>query len=100
MLLTRFLLPVLLALSLASPAFAEALTGIITKVADGDTVTIQANGKTERVRLIGIDAPESAQRPWGPKATEFTKKLALGKSARVEMDVTPRDKYGRLLGYL
>lgn len=33
-------------------------------------------------------------------ATEFTKKLAMGKNARVEMDITARDKYGRLLGYL
>ena len=99
-LLSRALLPLALVLSLVSPAFAAALTGVITKVADGDTVTIKADGKEERVRLIGIDAPETAQRPWGPKATEFTKKLALGKNARVEMDVTARDKYGRLLGYL
>ena len=99
-LLSRFLFPVVLLLSLASPSFAEVITGVVTKVADGDTVTIKANGKEERVRLIGIDAPESAQRPWGPKATEFTRKLAQGKSARVEMDVTSRDKYGRLLGYL
>lgn len=99
-LLSRAFLPLALVLSLASPSLAAALTGVITKVADGDTVTIQADGKTEKVRLIGIDAPESAQRPWGPKATEFTKKLALGKNARIEMDVTARDKYGRLLGYL
>lgn len=82
-----------------SPALA-AIDGLVIRVSDGDTVVLRVGNQDERVRLIGIDAPEKAQIPWGPRAKEFTKKLALGKKARLETDVQPRDKYGRMLGYL
>lgn len=98
--LTRLIIAIAFVLGVASPSLAETLTGIVTKVADGDTVTLKADGKEERIRLIGIDAPEKAQAPWGMRAKDFTTKLAMGKQARVKTDVTPRDKYGRLLGYL
>jgi len=55
----------------AVPPGRYALTGTVTKVADGDTVTLRVGGKSHRVRLDSIDAPEaghSAQEPGQPYA--------------------------------
>lgn len=79
---------------------AQGLEGYVVQVSDGDTIVVEVDGKQERVRLIGVDAPEKAQRPWGPRATAFTKSLVLGKTVRLELDVQERDKYGRLLSYV
>ncbi len=81
---------------------------MVTSVHDGDTVSIKVESfagfplKIERVRLIGIDAPELGQDPWGRKAKRHLKKLISesGWAVNVEFDVEQRDKYGRLLGYL
>lgn len=89
---------------------------VVERVVDGDTLKL-LNG--EKVRLIGIDTPESkpnakaqrdAQREgkdvetitkMGQEATEFVKSLGLeGKEVRIEFDVQERDKYGRLLAYV
>jgi hypothetical protein len=52
-----------------------------------------------KVRLIGIDAPELRQLPWGPRAVAFMRNLVLDKTLLLETDVTQYDKYGRLLAY-
>lgn len=75
-------------------------TGSVVQVTDGDTVVVRLSGQDERVRLLGIDAPEKKQMPWGPRAARFLAKLVLGKTVRVETDVQARDRYGRLLGYV
>ncbi len=74
----------------------------VDRVHDGDTVTITMNGTTYRSRLIGIDAPEMGQEPWGKKAKEHLKHLIkeTGRKVFVETDVTKYDKYDRLLAYL
>lgn len=96
----KFLLAIAVFFALASPAPALRLEGTIVHVADGDTVTLRVGTRQEKVRLLGIDAPEKAQVPWGPRATAFLVKLVDGKAARVDTDVQERDRYGRLLGYL
>lgn len=74
----------------------------VRRVFDGDTVELQ-DGR--RVRYVGIDAPETAheERPAEPlaeAARAFNRRL-VGKGAlRLETDVEPRDRFGRLLGYL
>jgi micrococcal nuclease len=78
------------------------LTTTVVRVIDGDTFEI-AGG--ERVRMIGIDTPESVKpnspvEPYGKEASRFTKALIEGKSVRLLFDVEPRDKYGRLLAYV
>ncbi len=80
--------------------------GIVVQVVDGDTIDVEFGDTEERVRLIGIDTPET-KKPnapiecWGPEATEFTTTLLEpGTSVRVERDVVGRDDYGRLLGYV
>lgn len=87
----------------------------VKRVIDGDTLKL-SNG--EKVRLIGIDTPESADNPktrrdskrtgqdmkeiikMGKEAAAFTRNLVEGKEVRLEFDVQQRDKYKRLLAYV
>jgi len=72
------------------------------KVHDGDTVTLMINGKMLKTRLIGIDAPEMGQRPWGKLAKERLIDILNHTDWTVfmETDVVTRDKYDRPLVYL
>lgn len=78
----------------------------VERVIDGDTILIKINGKEERIRLIGIDAPESVHPDetknthCGTIASEFTKSRLEGKQVTIEKDIQERDKYGRLLAYV
>ena len=74
----------------------------VIRVHDGDTVGVILNGRKEKVRLIGIDAPEIKQRPWGTKARKHLEKMLMASNRTVilEFDVEKRDKYGRLLCYI
>ena len=78
----------------------------VVRVVDGDTIVVDFNGKNEKVRLIGVDTPESVH-PNESKNTEegvltsnYTKERLCGKSVKLEFDVQERDKYGRLLAYV
>lgn len=76
-----------------------------TRVVDGDTIVVNIAGKIEKVRLIGVDTPETVhpQKPverFGKEASEFTRRMVAGKTVRLEYDWQTRDKYGRLLGYV
>jgi micrococcal nuclease len=78
----------------------------VKRVVDGDTIEIAIGGKTERVRLIGIDTPETKHPTkgvecYGPEASAYTEQLLpTGTALRVERDIEARDKYGRLLLYV
>ena len=78
----------------------------IADVIDGDTVDIDINGRTERVRLIGVNTPETKHptKPiecFGPEASAYlTQLLPKGTTVRIERDVEARDRYGRMLLYL
>jgi micrococcal nuclease len=53
------------------------------------------------VRLIGVDSPESQQRPYGERARHALLQLLRPAAAvRLESDVVPTDRYGRLLAYV
>jgi micrococcal nuclease len=73
---------------------------------DGDTVDVRIGRRRERVRLIGVNTPETVdpRRPvecFGPEAKQATKHLLPpGTPVRLERDAEPRDDYGRLLVYL
>jgi micrococcal nuclease len=76
--------------------------GVVTQVVDGDTLYVTvAGGKVERVRLIGIDAPERGN-CYAAKATAAAQLLAGGKTVTLRGDKTQatRDRYGRLLAYV
>ena len=76
------------------------------RVVDGDTIDIAIGGNTERVRLIGINTPETKHPTkgvecFGPEASAYTEQLlTTGTALRVERDIEARDKYGRLLLYV
>lgn len=78
----------------------------VTRVVDGDTIIVDFNGKEERVRLIGVDTPESVHPDAtknvkeGKIASNFTKEKLEGKEIALEFDVQERDHYGRLLAYV
>jgi micrococcal nuclease len=76
------------------------------RVIDGDTIDVMIDGRRERVRLIGIDTPETKKpntpvQCYGPEATTFTKSLLPADTPlHLERDVVARDDYGRMLAYI
>jgi micrococcal nuclease len=90
----------------SSPPRSQADLVKIVKVIDGDTVDIALAGHTERVRLIGVNTPETTHptKPiecFGPEASAYlTQLLPKGTTVRIERDVEARDRYGRMLLYL
>lgn len=84
----------------AVPAFAGApargYTGVVTHVSDGDTLWVRTAQQAEpvKVRLQGMDAPESCQ-AWGREATAALKDRALYQT--VQLQSRTRDTYGRMV---
>jgi|GEM_PF-1043819 len=77
----------------------------VTRVIDGDTIEVEIQGKSYRVRYIGIDTPETVHpvippQPFGAEATAKNKELVEGKTVRLEKDVSEMDSDGRLLRYI
>lgn len=78
----------------------------VVRVVDGDTFVVKYNGKDEKVRLIGVDTPESVHpdeeknTEFGDKVSNFTKEMLTGKQVDLEFDVEQKDQYGRLLAYV
>lgn len=84
----------------------------VTNVVDGDTIDVEilqaqgsGFGRTERVRMIGIDAPENhatdpRQRMLSKRSTEFVRSLLDGVTVTLVPGTEARDIYGRLLAYI
>lgn len=78
----------------------------VERVIDGDTILVNIDGVDTKVRLIGIDTPESVHSDDsrnttnGSIASEVTKSLLQGKSIALEYDAEKYDKYDRLLAYV
>ena len=101
----------LLAIAVAlapAPVSADAAAMLEAKVIhvdDGDTIDVRVEGRIERVRYIGIDAPEVPHggvggERGGEAAARLNVALVGGKRVRLEMDREARDRYGRLLAYV
>jgi micrococcal nuclease len=70
---------------------------VVSRIADGDTFECVEQG---RVRLIGIDAPEQGQGPFGASAAAALAALMpIGDTVHLEFDVARRDRFDRLLAY-
>ena len=86
---------------------ADQLYGRVTKVTDGDTITVEIGGRSTPVRLIGVDTPETVapDQPigcYGLRASEYTKQILTKRIVRLDI---PRigdseDAYGRTLAYV
>ncbi|MFW0774957.1 thermonuclease family protein [Paenarthrobacter nitroguajacolicus] len=79
----------------------------VESVVDGDTIRISCNGTSTRVRLVGINAPESVKEDapvecGGPEASTFLHSLLDGQQVFLSADPAQgvRDKYDRLLAYV
>lgn len=79
----------------------------VTKVVDGDTFWIDdGSPKGLKIRLIGVDTPESRKTGkreiayYGKEASEYMNKLISGKKVRLEYDVDSTDMFGRTLAYV
>jgi len=105
--LTKLALFFLVLSIIACSKQAEAEWRLVTRVVDGDTIIV---GARERVRLIGVDTPETKhpQKPveyYGREATTFTKKMVEGKRVRLEFDqantkIGHKDRFKRTLAYV
>ena len=78
---------------------------LCSRVVDGDTIIVNIDGKKERIRLIGVDTPETKHpsKPvqyYGKEATAFTKSMVEGKKVMIGYDSQLRDRYDRLLAYV
>jgi len=94
------LIAALLALGNVAQA-CEVITGTVTKVSDGDTLTVKSKHKTITVRLSRIDAPEISHygnpaQPFGKEAGDWLREVARGEPVTVQIDTV--DKYGRSVG--
>lgn len=69
---------------------------LVSEVLDGDTIRIETG---EKVRYLGIDAPEQNE-AYGLTAARYNKQFVLGKRIRLEYDYEEHDQYGRLLAYV
>jgi micrococcal nuclease len=80
---------------------------LVTKIVDGDTFWVDdGTSKGLKIRLIGVDAPESRKTFkkevgfFGKEAKKYLTNLLSGKSVRLEYDLNRTDQYGRTLAYV
>lgn len=84
-----------MAFVLASAHMCLAFTGTVVRISDGDTIVVQgATGAPVKVRLYGVDTPESKQ-VFGSQASRFTAQQVLHKDVRI--DKRDVDRYGRVV---
>ncbi len=88
----------LLCAALLSPTFAAdsspVLTGNVTRVVDGDTIDVNLASGSIRIRLYGIDAPESTQPGGGDARTYLTQRVL---HQAVHLEPFQQDRYSRMI---
>jgi len=78
----------------------------VVRIIDGDSIEVCClNGRSEKVRYIGVNTPETHHptkgvEAFGQEAKQANRKLVDGKTVRLEFDVQQRDRHGRLLAYV
>ncbi len=78
----------------------------VTRIVDGDTIYVRfSSGLEEKVRLIGVNAPEinhptKGEEPFGVESAEYTYNMLDNMIVWLEFDEGERDQYGRMLAYL
>ncbi len=88
------------ALPIAETSTIPTTAAQVISITDGDTIRVRlATGRTETVRFIGVNTPESTE-PFGREATAFTTTHLAGRQIFLETDVVIRDDFGRMLAYV
>ncbi len=82
-----------------------ALKAKVIRCFDGDTILVSLGGKEEKIRMKGVDTPETVHptkpvQRYGKEASDFTKKRLDKKTVWIEPDKGGRDQYGRMLGFV
>lgn len=77
----------------------------VLNVVDGDTIKVKVDGKSETVRFLLVDTPESVHpnkpvQPFSKEASKHTENMLSGSNVELELGIGERDKYGRLLAYV
>jgi len=80
-------------------------SAFVTRVVDGDTIEARIGGRSEDIRYIGVDTPETVKpgtpvQCFGPRASRFDHRLVERHRVRLVFGVERRDAYGRLLAYV
>jgi len=98
------IIPILIAFLWALPALALAKEYKVLRVVDGDTLKAEGHDITVKVRLVGIDAPETSKKkgshgqPYSQRATKYLAGLTLNKT--VDIRGYGLDRYNRILGVI
>lgn len=74
-------------------------TAVVTEIIDGDTINVLLDGRSIRVRYIGIDTPERDEACY-TEATEANAAWVEGQTVRLVQDVSNTDRFDRLLRYV
>ena len=82
-----------------------ASTGQVLRIVDGDTIKVRLGDRTETVRYLGVDTPETVKpntpvQCYGKQASEYNRRQVEGRQVRLRYSVERRDRYGRLLAYV
>ncbi len=80
---------------------------LVSNVIDGDTLEVKSDSKIIKIRMLGVDTPETVDprktvQCFGKEASDKTKELLLNKNINIEIDKSQSvyDKYGRILAYV
>ena len=74
-------------------------TAVVTEIIDGDTINVLVDGRSYRVRYIGIDTPEQDEACYAD-ATDANAAWVEGQTVRLVQDVSNTDRFDRLLRYV
>ena len=99
--IVSYCLTILLGCS-SAPEPTNLLAGKVTQVVSGQTVEVVLIGSSEatKVRIIGIDAPDLRQSPWGEAAKKKLSELVVGLPVKLELESEERDRYNRLNAHI
>jgi len=81
---------------LMEPAGAQSRRAVVLSIGDGDTIRVREGDRTLTVRLACIDAPESAQSPYGVAARRYLQQRLRG-GQEVMLQPKTIDRYGRIV---
>ena len=86
----------------SAPEPRNLLAGKVTRIVSGQTVEVVLTGSSEatKVRIIGIDAPDLRQSPWGKAAKKKLSELVVGLPVKLELESEKRDRYNRLNAHI